>query len=378
MDKVRVGVIGCGAISGAYLGMAKNFPLVEMSACADLNPAAAKSKAEQFGIPKVCSVDELLKDPSIEIVLNLTVPKAHVPIGLQAVAAGKHMYAEKPLGIDREDARKLIDAARQKGVRIGCAPDTFMGACVQTARKLIEDGAIGKPVAFTSTWMSRGHEHWHPSPEFYYEVGGGPMLDMGPYYLTALLNLLGPIKRLAGLASISRAQRTIVHKKDGVPGPKFGKVINVETPDHVVGVIEFQNGCVGQIVTSFATRGANYDNKSPIVIYGTEGTLRVGDPNGFDGPVFLCRFDDNKPDEFVEMPHTFVKGYGRSVGVADMAYAIRSGRPHRANGDLAFAVLDAMVGFLDSSRNGQFHVPTARFEKPKLMPAELPFGQLDA
>lgn len=377
MEKVRVGVVGTGAISGAYLGMAKNFPLVEMAACADLDLARAKAAADKYEIPKACTVEDLMKDDSIEIVLNLTVPKAHVPVGLAAINAGKHMYAEKPLGIDREEARKLINAAKAKDLRIGCAPDTFMGACVQTARKLIEDGAIGRPVAFTSTWMSRGHEHWHPSPEFYYEVGGGPMLDMGPYYLTALLNLLGPIKRQAGLASITRDERTIVHQKDGVKGPKFGKVMPVETPDHVVGIIEFANGCVGQIITSFATRGASYDGKAPIVIYGTEGTLRVGDPNAFDRELYLCRFEDGKNDEFVEVPHTFVKGYGRSVGLADMAYAIRTGRPHRASGDLAFAVLDSMLGFLDSSKSGQFHLPTASFEMPKLMPAHLPYGTLD-
>jgi predicted dehydrogenase len=377
MDKVKVGVVGCGAISGAYLGMAKNFPLVEMAACADLDLSRAKAAAEKYGIARVCTVDELMKDPSIEIVLNLTVPKAHVPVGLAAVEAGKHMYAEKPLGIDRADAKKLLDAAKKKGVRIGCAPDTFMGACVQTARKLIDEGAIGRPIAFTSTWMSRGHEHWHPSPEFYYEVGGGPMLDMGPYYLTALLNLLGPINRLAGMASVTRPERPILHKKDGQPGPKFGKVMKVETPDHVVGLIEFANGCVGQIITSFATRAPNYDGKLPIVVYGTEGTIRVGDPNGFDGPVTLCRFSEEKGDEFVEMPHTFVKGYGRSIGLADMATAIRSGRPHRASGDLAFAVLDAMVGFLETSRSGAFHTPKEKFERPAPMPADLPFGQLD-
>jgi predicted dehydrogenase len=377
MEKVRVGVIGTGAISGAYLGMAKNFPVVEMAACADLNLDAAKAKAEQFGIPKVCTVDQLLADPAIDVILNLTVPKAHVPIGIRALEAGKHMYAEKPLGVDREEARKMMDLAKAKGLRVGCAPDTFMGAGIQTSRKLVDDGAIGKPVAFTAFMMGRGHEHWHPSPEFYYEVGGGPMFDMGPYYLTALINILGPIKRIMGMASITRPQRTIVHKnKDGTPGPKFGKVMNVETPDHVVGIVEFENGCVGNIVQSFATRAAAGAG-APIVIYGTDGTLRVPDPNAFDNAVSLCKFDDAKPDEFVEQPFQFVKGYGRSVGLADMAYAIRSGRPHRASGELAFAVLDAMAGFLDSSKSGQAVTPTAKVTRPAPMPAHLPFGQLD-
>jgi predicted dehydrogenase len=368
-DKVRVGVIGCGAISGAYLGMAKNFPNVEMNACADLNEEAAKAKAKEFGIPRVLGVDQLIADPGIEVVLNLTVPKAHVPIALAALNAGKHTYAEKPLGIDRAEGKKVIDLAKQKGLRVGCAPDTFMGAGVQTARKLIEDGAIGKPVAFTAYMMGRGHEHWHPSPEFYYQVGGGPMFDMGPYYLTALLNLLGPVKRISGMASIGIPQRTITSQ------PKFGKTMTVETPDHVTGLMEFENGCVGSIMQSFAMRSASYDGKNPITIFGDKGAIKVPDPNGFDGPVFLCTFGEK--DEYVEVPHTFVKGYGRSVGLADMAVAIRSGRAHRANGEQAFAVLDLMQGFLDSSSSGKAYAPVTKYERPKAMPAELPFGQLD-
>jgi predicted dehydrogenase len=357
--------------------MAKNLPVVEIAACADLNLDVAKKRAAEYNVPRVCTVDELIADDSIEILLNLTIPKAHVPIGLRAVEAGKHTYAEKPFGIDTDDGRKLLAAGKAKGLRTGCAPDTFMGAGIQTARKLIDDGAIGKPIAFTAFMMGRGHEHWHPSPEFYYQAGGGPMFDMGPYYLTALLNLLGPVKRVMGMTSVSRPERTIVHKNsDGGPGPKFGKVMKVETPDHVLGMMEFEGGCVGSIIQSFATRAAAGAG-APIVIYGTDGTLRVPDPNAFDGDVSLCRFDDNKPDEFIEMPHTFVKGYGRSVGLADMAYAIRSGRPERCNGDQAFTVLELMQGFLDSSKTGQAVTPTPGYQRPAPMPADLPFGTLD-
>src|SRR4051794_33315141 len=293
-ERVRVGVIGTGAISGAYLGMAKNFPIVEMAACADVNVEAAKKKAEEFHIPRVCSVDELLADDSIEIVLNLTVPKAHVPIAMRAIEAGKHTYAEKPLGVDREEGRKLLEAANRANKRIGCAPDTFLGAGIQTARKMIDDGAIGRPVAFTAFMMGSGHEHWHPNPEFYYEVGGGPMFDMGPYYLTALLNLLGPVKRITGAASIAIPDRTITHRnrESGEKGPKFGKKIDVETPDHICGTMEFAGGAVGTIITSFATRFPSHDGKQPITIYGTEGTLRVPDPNQFDGPVHIRKKDD--------------------------------------------------------------------------------------
>ncbi len=376
MDKVRMGVIGCGAISGAYLGMAKNFPVVEVVAVADVVRENAEKKAAEFNVPRVLSVDELLADPSIELVLNLTVPKAHLPVAMRCLEAGKHTYAEKPLGIDREEGRKVIAYARQKKLLVGCAPDTFMGAGIQTARKLIEQGAIGEPVAATAFMCGKGHESWHPNPEFYYEVGGGPMFDMGPYYLTALLNLFGPVKRLSGMARISRPERTITHRdRDGGPGPKFGKVIPVETPDHVAGTIEFANGCICTMIQSFAMAHAELGGKQPIVVYGTTGTMKVPDPNGFDGPVHVRGWDE---PEWREVPHEFVKGYGRSVGAADMACAIRSGRPFRANGEQALAVLDLMQGFLDSARSGQCFTPTVPYEKPAPMNPNLPFGQLEA
>ncbi|HEV2292346.1 MAG TPA: Gfo/Idh/MocA family oxidoreductase [Tepidisphaeraceae bacterium] len=368
LEPVRVGVIGCGAISGAYLGMAKNFPIVQVAACADLDLDRAGAQAEQFSVPKVSSVDDLLRDDAIELVLNLTIPKAHAAVAMRAVEAGKHTYAEKPLGINREEGRRLLEAAQKRGVKIGCAPDTFMGAGLQTARKLIDDGAIGKPVAFTAFMMGRGHEHWHPSPEFYYEVGGGPMFDMGPYYLTALLNLFGPVKRIMGMTSIALPQRTITSE------PKRGKTITVETPDHVVGTMEFENGAVGTIIQSFAMPHAPDQDKQPIRVYGTTGTMRVPDPNQFDGPVHVRGRDEL---EWREIPHEFPTGYGRSVGVADMAYAIRSGRPLRASGEQAFAVLDLMAGFLESSERGGAISPSISYARSAPMPQGLPFGVLD-
>lgn len=368
METVRIGVIGCGAISGAYLGMAKNFPAVEMAAVADLEMDRARAKAKEFGIPRACSVEELLKDPSIQIVLNLTVPRAHAPVAMAALEAGMHTYCEKPLGIDREEGRRVLDLAKAKGLRVGCAPDTFMGAGIQTARKLIEEGAIGQPVGFTAFMMCRGHESWHPSPEFYYEVGGGPMFDMGPYYLTALLQLLGPVKRLTGSATIAIPERTITSQ------PKSGKKINVQTPDHICGTMEFENGCSGVIIQTFATMFAQYDGKRPITIYGTEGTLKAPDPNTFDGTVELARAGESG---FKEVTPMFRTGYGRSIGLADMAYAIRSGRGFRASGEQGFVVLDLMAGFLDSARSGQAHVPAVAYEKPAAMRADLQFGVLE-
>jgi predicted dehydrogenase len=363
---VKVGVIGAGNISGAYFSHAPIFPIIDVAAVADLDQERAKAQAEKFNIPQVLTVDELLAHPEIEIVLNLTVPQAHVPVALRAIESGKHTYAEKPLALNRADGKKVLDAAAARGLLVGCAPDTFLGAGIQTARKVIDDGIIGKPVAFTAFMMGRGHESWHPSPEFYYEPGGGPMFDMGPYYLTALLNILGPIKRLSGAASIAIPDRTITSQ------PKHGKKITVTTPDHIAGTIEFAQGAVGTIITSFATAHAQYDGEFPITIYGTEGTLRVPDPNGFDGRVQV-----NTGGGFEDVPHAFLTGYGRMVGVADMAYAIRTGRPLRASGSLAYAVLDAMQGFLDSSETGKAHVPATSFERPAPMPAELPFGTLD-
>jgi len=371
MERVRVGVIGTGAISGAYLGMAKNFPIVEIAACADLNKEAAQKKAAEFGVTRVLSVDELIADPSIEIVLNLTIPKAHVPVSMRAIEAGKHTYLEKPLGVDREDGRKLLDAARKKNLRVGCAPDTFLGVGIQTARKLIDDGAIGRPVAFTAFMMGPGHESWHPNPQFYYEAGGGPMFDMGPYYLTALLNLLGPVKRVMGMATIAIADRTIGSQ------PLKGTKIRVETPDHIAGTIEFENGAMGTIIQSFATRFAEFGgpHRQPITIFGTGGTMRVPDPNQFDGPVHVRR---NEDAEWTQSPHPFVAGYGRSVGLADMAYAIRSGRPHRCSAEQAFAVLEVMQAFLDSSSKGAAVKPSGAYSRPAPMRADLPFGTLDA
>lgn len=369
MDKVRVGIIGCGAISGAYLQHAYSFPILEIVACADINLTAAQNKATEFGVAKACSVDELLADPAIDVVLNLTIPKAHAEVALKSISAGKHIYAEKPLGINREEARQIIDAAAAKKLLVGCAPDTFMGAGIQTARKVIDDGAIGKPVGFTAFMMGPGHESWHPNPEFYYKPGGGPMFDMGPYYVTALLNLLGPVKRISGAASIAIPHRTIT-----ASGPNHGKEIHVETPDHICGTMEFTDGAIGTLITSFATRFPSYDGQQPITIFGTEGTLRVPDPNTFDGKVYLRRTND---PGWTEVPHAFPVGYGRAVGLADMAYAIRTGRAFRANGEQAFAVVDLMQGFLDSATTGRAYEPIAPYKRPAAMRTDLPYGTLE-
>lgn len=365
-ESVKIGVIGCGNISGAYFGNAKTFSNIEVLACADLNHEAAKAKAEEFSIPKVLTVDELLADREIEIVINLTVPQAHVPMARRIIESGKHTYAEKPLGLDRREAKALLDDAAKMNLRVGCAPDTFLGTCVQTARKAVDDGLIGRPVAGSAFMMGMGPEPWHPNPEFFYEIGGGPMFDMGPYYLTALFNILGPLKRLASIASIAIPERTIG------TGDKAGNKINVKTPDHIAGTLEFANGTVVSMITSFATNHAIYDHDFPITIYGTEGAMRVGDPNGFDGKVQVKR-----DAEWEDVDCPFMAGYGRIVGVADMANAIRTGRRHRASGEQAFHTLDAMQGFLDASATGEAYVLTSPYDRPDPMPLDLPLGTLD-
>jgi len=348
----RIGLIGCGAISGAYLTHSRRFAVLNIVACSDIDLERARAKAAEYQVPRIASFDELLRDDGIDVILNLTIPRAHAEISLRALEAGKHVYSEKPLAIMLAEGAKILTVARQKSLRVGCAPDTFLGAGLQTARKLIDDGAIGRPVAFTAFMMCPGHEHWHPNPQFFYEAGGGPMFDMGPYYLTALLNFFGPIRRIVGAASIEIPDRIALD----------GTKIQVQTPDHICGSIEFENRVLGSIVMSFATRFGQYDTQQPITIYGTEGTLKVPDPNVFDGPVHLRRRAD--PD-FQLIPHSTPAGFGRSIGLADMAQALRTARPHRASGEQAYAVLEAMQAFLDSSERCCAIEMKSSYERPQ-------------
>jgi predicted dehydrogenase len=364
MKPVGVGVIGCGKISGQYFTYANKFPILKMVACADMNPQAAKEKATEFAIPKACSVEELLADPAVELVLNLTVPKAHHPLAIATLQAGKHTYLEKPLGVTRMEAAAIMDLAKRKNLLVGCAPDTFMGAGIQTGRNAIDEGRIGRPVSFTALMTCKGHEHWHPSPAFYYEVGGGPMFDMGPYYLTALLNLLGPVKRLAGMGSIAIPKRTITSAL------LAGKTITVETPDHIAGILEFKAGAIGTMIQSFAT---HHGESGILNVHGTEGAIQLPDPNHFNGKVRL-RLKDQP--EWTELPAIFAHDYGRGVGLADLADAIRTNRPFRASGDQALAVVDLMQGFLESSESGRYFEPSVKFERPAAMPSSAPFGVL--
>ena len=358
---VKVGVVGCGAISAAYLRIGKTFRDIEIVACADLDRKRARERAAEFEIPRACTVKQLLSDKSIEIVVNLTVPKAHATVAMQALKAGKSVYNEKPLAVERKDARDMLTLAKKKGLLVGGAPDTFLGGGHQTCRKLIDDGWIGEPIGANAFMMSHGHEGWHPDPEFFYEKGGGPMFDMGPYYLTALVNMMGPVASVNGCTRITFPERTITSEK------KYGKVIPVETATHIVGIMEFASGAVGQITTSFDVWGAELPR---IEVYGTEGSISVPDPNGFGGTVKYKR----GRDEWKEVPltHGYVDN-ARSLGVADMANALRTGRAHRAGDELTYHVLDLMHAFHDAADAGT----KLELESTCAKPEALPLGLLD-
>jgi len=349
---VGVGIIGCGNISPAYLKAARFFPVLEIRGLADANPAAAAARAEEFGIP-ARGVDELLADSRIELIINLTTPKAHLEVGLAALAAGKHVYSEKPLATRFEDGRRLLAAAEKAGRRVGCAPDTFLGGGHQTCRRLVDAGRLGIPVGGTAYFMCPGHERWHPNPGFYYEVGGGPMLDMGPYYITTLVNLLGPVTRVAGMASLSRRTREITSE------PLHGEMIAVQVPTHVAGTLEFACGAIVQIATSFDVAGHRH---VPIELYGTEGTLLVPDPNRFGGPIEYLANGGEWEEIATDAPYG--DGNYRSIGAADMAEAIRSGEPHRASGALAVHVLEVMEAFGTSSDSGRHIRIETKVDRP--------------
>lgn len=358
MNKMKVGIIGCGNISAAYMKNIPTFAHLELVACADIDLTRAQARAEEFAIPHAYTVEQLLSDPQVDIVINLTIPAVHAQVCIQILEAGKHAYVEKPLAVTREEGQQILEVAKRKGLLIGSAPDTFLGGGLQTALKLIEDGWIGTPIAATAFMMSKGHEGWHPDPEFYYAKGGGPMFDMGPYYLTALVALLGPIRRVTGSTAVSFPERTITSEK------KRGQKITVDTPTHIAGVLDFHSGAIATLVTSFDIIGGT--QLPNIEIYGSHGSLRVPDPNTFGGKVLIRKGgSDYEP---IPLSHGYTDQY-RGLGVAAMAQALITGdsSAHRANGELAYHVLEAMHGFHDASDSGQHYVMRSSCEKPAAM-----------
>lgn len=338
---VGVALIGAGVISKQYLENLTRFPDVKVHAIADLFEPVAAERAAEFGIETHGGVDAALSHPNVEIVINLTIPAAHVEVAKAAVAAGKHIWSEKPFSLDRESGQDLLATAAQAGLRLGCAPDTFLGAGLQTARRMIERGDIGQPLTALTLFQSPGPESWHPNPAFLFQHGAGPLFDIAPYYLTALVQTFGSISRVAAIGSRSREQRVIGS------GPKAGETFQVEVPTQVGALAQFADGGSAQSIFSFDSPKVR---AGFIEITGTEATIALPDPNNFDGDI---RISKPGSDDWTTVP---CEGEitGRGVGVLDMARSVRAGVPHRASGEQAFHIVDAMVSMTESAERGEF------------------------
>lgn len=363
--KLKIGVVGCGNISLAYMRNAPLFRGVEITACADLDIEAAGRRAEAFGL-RATDVDSLIDDEDIDLVLNLTIPAAHFDVSMRALSAGKHVFTEKPLGVTADEGRKLVDAAASRGLAIGSAPDTFLGAAGRHARRLMEAGAIGKPVTGTAFMMGRGMEHWHPDPSFYYQPGAGPVMDMGPYYLTMMVNLMGPVRRVQAVATSGQEERLIT-----ADGPKKGTSFKVGTPTSLLSLLEFACGAT-------VTFGASWDvfrhSNHPIELHGTEGSLRLPDPDNFGGVVALSRHgapweETDTADALfgaVNWPIALPdRANYRMLGLADLARSIVEGRAPRASGTLALHVLEVMEAILRAGETGVGQTIAGKTEQPR-------------
>lgn len=362
MDTIKTILIGAGNISGIYLkNITGMFPEVELIGVYDQAPQRAEAARQAYGIPKAyATLEQALADEKGQLILNLTPPAAHFSVSREALLAGKHVYCEKPLGISLEEGRALSALAREKGLRLGGAPDTFLGAGIQTCRKLIDDGKIGDIVGASAFMLCRGHEGWHPDPMFYYQQGGGPMMDMGPYYLTALMYLLGGVRRVFGAGRITFPKRKIFSQ------PRAGQIMDVTVNTHMAGTIEFASGAIGTILTTFDVHYPKEKTRY-IEIYGSEGSLFLPDPNFFDGPVLLFR-----PGEGLrEMP--LIPGYrenARGLGLWDMARAIRDGSPARCDVQQTLHVLEVMAGFEESAKTGSWTDIQSLYRQPPLLQIE--------
>ncbi len=336
----RVGIVGCGDVTNLYLPGCARFPVIELAACADLDAARAAAVSAKGGFPAM-TVEALLVDPSIEIVLNLTPPTAHAAVSRAAIAAGKHVYSEKPLAISRDDAAAILTEAATAGVCIGGATDTFLGGGLQTARAVLDAGSIGEVRVANAAVAHLGPERWHPNADFFYGRGGGPLLDVGPYYVSSLVSLLGPV------ASVTAVARGVGGERRIAPGPRAGEAFPVLAPTTVLAAFTFVSGAIGSLVASFDVPGSTAPH---IELHGTTGSLALGDPNTFDGEVRRHGADD---DGWTDVPLTFDGTVGRGIGLADMIESIRSGRPARASGAFAFHVLDVLLSIEEAAATGR-------------------------
>ena len=359
MAKRGVGIIGCGNISAAYLRLAPMFRDIEVKAVADINMDAAKTKAEEYAV-RADTVDGLLTADDVEIVVNLTIPAAHFEVSARVLEAGKHVYSEKPFVLSLEEGAELKRLADPKGLRIGSAPDTFLGGAHQQARALIDDGTVGRVTSGTAFVMSHGMEHWHPNPDFFFLPGAGPVLDIGPYYVTNLVQLLGPVARVGALTATPETERTILSE------PRKGEKIPVKTPTTIHALLHFANGAVVTMCTSWDVWGHGH---KPMELYGTEASLDVPDPNFFGGDVIVQRSNAER-ETVTPWDHPFgianqdTRANYRTAGLADMAQAIGEGRAHRCSMELALHAVEVMTGILKSGESGAFVEMTTTCERP--------------
>jgi len=367
MKKTKIGFVGCGAISSIYLeNLTHLYKEVEIIGVCDLIRSRAEWAVEHYNIPKLYNdMYELFADPEVDIVLNITRPYEHFDVTMAALKAGKHVYSEKPLAATLDEGRQIMALAKEKGLMVGGAPDTFMGAGIQTCRRLIDDGYIGEVIGGAGQLLCHGHETWHPDPEFYYKHGGGPLFDMGPYYITALVNLIGNVESVYAMTKKSFDKRIITSE------PHFGEGIDVDVDTHIVGTLRFESGAIITLVTSFDA----YMRRDAIELYGTKGTLYVPDPNNFCGPVKLYRPQD---EEIREIPLMFsYKDNSRGLGLADMAKAIATGRPIRAYSDMTFHVLEVMESLLVSGKERREINIESCFDRKAIMEVPEMMGILD-
>ena len=337
---LRVGVVGCGIIGKRYVGDAAAYDAWRPVACADLDNASADAFAAEFGLRSE-SVDDLLVDPDLDLVLNLTPPAAHAPLVRAALEAGKHVYTEKPLAATVAEGRELLAEAERRGLRLGCAPDTFLGSAYETARCLISDGAIGTPLGAAATMLVGGPDTWHPNAEMFYRAGGGPLLDIAPYYLTALVSLFGPIQAVAGFTETPTLKRTLG------AGPRAGRGVAVEVPTHAAAILRFAEGVLGTLSVGFESREQYV---SGMCVFGTTGSLTLPDANAFGGDV-LVTIGRGTPER---VPYeSFGDRDTRGLGIQDLGEALREGRPHRASGELALGVLEAADAIVRAGDEGR-------------------------
>lgn len=354
---VGVAVVGAGNISKQYLDNLTVFPDLKVHVIADLFEDAAKARAKEYGVAEWGSPELAMTHPDVEIIVNLTIPAAHVEVATAAVNAGKHVWTEKPFSLDRESGFGLLKTADAAGIRLGCAPDTFLGAGLQTARRMIERGDIGTPLTALTMFQTPGPESWHPNPAFLFQHGAGPLFDMSPYYLTALVQTFGSVRRVAAVGSSSRATRVIGS------GPKAGEEFAVEVPTHVSVMAEFDGGASSHSVFSFESPRLRVGFME---ITGSEATLSLPDPNNFDGDLKLWRPGAEEP----QLIRATGPANGRGMGVLDLARSLRAGVPHRATGDLAYHVLDTMVAITGSAETGSFVNTTSNAPASEAVPED--------